>query len=105
MLEHKKEGIEFWRTHNIKWEKSAISQKRYCEEQGLVLTTFCYWRSLIIKKQDTKVNFIEIKRNPQEQDLSKPLFQFILPNGVRFGLMNGQDKTLLKEVLTTLGHL
>ena len=34
-----------WASHLIGWQQSGLTQRAYCEQQGLALKTFSYWRT------------------------------------------------------------
>lgn len=34
----------YWARRNAEWERSGQSQKAFCTERGLVLSTFVWWR-------------------------------------------------------------
>ena len=35
---------DFWQQQMLGWSKSGLSQKTYCSQEGLTLSTFSYWR-------------------------------------------------------------
>lgn len=56
-----KEKRDFWFSHVDAWKTSSKSQSQYCDEHGLKLTTFVYWRSLrTAKKSTTPPSFVKI---------------------------------------------
>jgi hypothetical protein len=38
------EKRDFWAAHLTAWRNSGLSQTRYCEQQGLAIANFTYWR-------------------------------------------------------------
>jgi hypothetical protein len=38
------EKRDFWAAHLTAWRNSGLSQTRYCEQQGLAIANFAYWR-------------------------------------------------------------
>ncbi|MFT5727523.1 MAG: hypothetical protein ACI8PB_001659 [Desulforhopalus sp.] len=36
---------KYWQNHLTSWSKSGLSQKHYCEQQLLALSTFCHWKN------------------------------------------------------------
>lgn len=36
---------EFWSSHIEGWKSSGVSQKRYCRQHGLAVSTFQWWHS------------------------------------------------------------
>ncbi len=41
------ENASFWGTHFAAWQTSGLSQRAYCERQGLSYSAFGYWRSRV----------------------------------------------------------
>lgn len=46
-MENNKE--QYWKEKIIEWEKSGLSQNRFCEENKIRLSTFQYWRGKFIQ--------------------------------------------------------
>lgn len=38
---------QFWQDHFSSWQRSGLGQRAYCEQQGLKLATFSYWRKRV----------------------------------------------------------
>ena len=47
------EKRDFWLAHVDAWKSSSKSQSQYCDEHGLKLTTFGYWRSVRAANKST----------------------------------------------------
>ncbi len=47
----KQNRVKNWQAHIRQWKESGLSQQRYCEERGLALSTFQWWRSRLKKEQ------------------------------------------------------
>lgn len=45
----KQNRARIWQAHIRQWERSGLSQRRYCKERGLALSTFQWWRSRLKK--------------------------------------------------------
>lgn len=43
-----------------KWRASGLSQKQWCKEQGIALSTFHYWLHKPASKKSTPASFIEL---------------------------------------------
>ena len=41
---------QFWNDHVIAWQHSGLSQSAYCQQHGLKLSNFSYWRTRSNKK-------------------------------------------------------
>lgn len=39
------ESVEYWRKHYESWKQSSITQRAYCDEQGLSFALFRQWRT------------------------------------------------------------
>lgn len=48
---------EFWFHHIERFSHSGLSQKRYCQENGLALSTFSYWKRKLAKRRATQQKF------------------------------------------------
>jgi hypothetical protein len=59
-----KEKRDFWFSHVDAWKASSKSQSQYCDEHGLKLTTFGYWRSIRTAKKSTTPPFF-VKMTPK----------------------------------------
>ena len=46
-----------WRKYNEAWQQSGLSQQNYCQENGIALATFGYWRRKLKSKQPEKPRF------------------------------------------------
>jgi hypothetical protein len=48
-----------WQRHIDAWQGSELTQKAYCESQGLSVATFGYWRKRLADNMPTK-KFISV---------------------------------------------
>ncbi len=56
----RKEKRDFWLAHVGAWKASSKSQSRYCNEHGLKLSTFGYWRTLHTPTKPTPLPFVKM---------------------------------------------
>lgn len=42
---------QFWQDHFTRWQRSGLGQRAYCEQQGLKLATFGYWRKRLVAQR------------------------------------------------------
>lgn len=42
-----KQRLHVWQEHFTRWKQSGLSQRAYCAQQGLNLSTFHYWRKRV----------------------------------------------------------
>ncbi|EHL32772.1 IS66 family insertion sequence element accessory protein TnpA [Legionella drancourtii] len=97
---------QIWQEHIRAWEKSGLSQKAYCNEQGIKLATFGLWRKRLRTPEQERISFI--KASPRAQEEGTPgnvVLQLVLPNGVRLGLNEDINEQLLHQVLHFAGAL
>jgi len=94
-----------WERHSEAWEASGLTQRAYCEQEGLEHGRFVYHHNRRLsrsKKRD--LNFIEI---PCAKALGSEVssLQLILPNGIRVGIVGKVNPDLLQEVLRAAGAI
>lgn len=42
--------FEYWQAHQHNWLESGLSQKAYCQQHGISLPAFTYWRGRLKEK-------------------------------------------------------
>jgi hypothetical protein len=93
---------EYWAKHKSSWENSGLSQRRYCQEEGLCPRKFNYHLKKLSKeaaKSDFK--FIEVPSSILEK---KPVkagrsnLKVELPNGITVVLELSADLTLAQVI-------
>jgi len=97
---------QIWQEHMNAWEKSGLSQKTYCNEQGIKLATFGLWRKRLRATEQKHISFIKASSRIQEEGTPRNVvLQLVLPNGVRLGLNEDIKESLLHQVLHFVGAL
>ena len=97
---------QIWQEHMNAWEKSGLSQKAYCNEQGIKLATFGLWRKRLRAPEQKRISFIKASSIVQEEGTPRNVvLQLVLPNGVRLGLNEDINEQLLHQVLHFAGTL
>jgi hypothetical protein len=87
------------------WEKSGRSRRVFCEDRGVSVSAFQYWRRKIQRKERAMESngFIEIRANAIPNRAS-PGPRIILPNGIIVELGNDWDEPnvmrLIRSVLS-----
>jgi len=70
-------GIDFWREHREKWVRSGLSQSNYCEQEGIKISSFCYWRSRILSEEAPKPTLrfstLELPQGSRKQGLANQI--------------------------------
>ena len=92
----------FWERHLEQCCQSPLTQKAYCEEHGLKLQQFYYWKRRLVSDHD-EVSFLPVdllKNNPA--DRSSCVVRIIAPNGVAIEL---EGPVNLAEVLSMAAGL
>jgi hypothetical protein len=41
------ERERYWQAHRVAWQSSGLSQRAYCQREGLSFSAFGYWRSRV----------------------------------------------------------
>ena len=78
------------------WRSSGLSQKAYCQEQGIKLATFSYW----IKKQkdeqtsQNQEGFIPLKAASKNES-----YRIVYPNGVVLEASKGSSLSELQQLI------
>ena len=92
-MENNKE--KYWRNKIIEWEKSGLSQIKFCTEKDIRLSTFQYWRGRLNKLQK-KEKFIPVMI-PGRENSPKPILEFSVSDDLRISIkFNFQSEELLK---------
>ena len=42
------------------WQNSGLSQKAWCQREGIALSTFCRWRERLSKDAMSEADFVEL---------------------------------------------
>jgi hypothetical protein len=57
----------FWRRHWAAWQSGGLSQRAYCQQQGLSFSAFSYWRSRVkgaLKGSPPAPTFVPVRIEP-----------------------------------------
>lgn len=91
------ENQKLWERRISDWEKSGISQKKYCVRENINYSTFNYWR----KKSRAKTKqFMEIKVS--DSIIENTIVTINLPNGICLSLNQLNNHTGVKELVHEL---
>jgi len=86
-----------WRQRIAEQERSGLSARRFCKEQGLEEHSFYWWRKRLGKQEP--VRFAVVDRGPVQQEAS---LELVLSGGDRLRICAGVDAATLRTVLETL---
>jgi hypothetical protein len=93
-----------WKEHSNSWRESGLSQKAYCEREGISYRSFVYHHNrLKNRSKKAPVQFIEAKPAPVVINNQVSGLQLILPNGIRIGIGADIKAALLQTVLSVAG--
>ena len=102
-----------WKQEILSWEKSGLSQKKYCQQRQLPYARFVYERSQLVKKNQHKSagEFLPIKKEAKlsktESLSSLPALPagFVLrcPNGYQLAIPAQADALTLNQLLSFIG--
>ncbi|NDH67137.1 MAG: hypothetical protein EBY22_04340 [Gammaproteobacteria bacterium] len=96
----------FWNEHSEAWQSSGLSQRAYCSQQGINYRSFIGHRNRTARKvRQAAMSFIEAKSESVATSQQTVGLQLMLPNGIRVGISNEVNPTLLKTVLAIAGGL
>lgn len=94
-----------WAGHIAAWQSGYRSQVDYCQEQGISLSSFRYWRQKLSSARlsvDSSAGLLPIQVSEQARNAGlESLLEVQLPNGILLKLP-GSDTGLLNTVLRTL---
>ena len=90
-----------WRERIAAQERSGMSVKRFCEEQGLTEQSFYVWRKRLRKQQPMRFALVETGGAGQERAMEAAL-EVVLATGERLRIGAGVDPMALRRVLEAL---
>ena len=82
--------------------ESGMTQKRFCESEGLALSTLQFWVSRYKQHQSTPENsgaFVELKAQPPASSVNDTMV-LTYPNGVTLSLSGAIELVSLKQLIT-----
>lgn len=85
MANRKTSGSGYWRGVLEKWLASGMSQRRFCEERGISLSTFTYWRRRLREMSEggSASAFIPVEIKPPRRETGHSYYEVRLKNGAR----------------------
>jgi transposase len=101
MIEEKVSKAPEWAKRIATQQRSGISVKQFCKEQGLTECSFYAWRKRL--RQREPVRFALVDRGAANQESGKDMFlELVLTTGERLRIGAGVDTTTLRTVLEVL---
>jgi hypothetical protein len=90
-----------WAEHIATQQRSGISVKQFCKEQGLTEYSFYSWRKRLQKK--APIRFALVDRGAARQEPStEAALELVLATGERLRIGTGVDVGTLRRVLDVL---
>jgi hypothetical protein len=92
---------ERWGERIAEQERSGLSVKQFCKEQGLTECTFYAWRKRL--RGEAPVRFALVDRGAVRQEpVTETSLELVLATGERLRIGTGVDATTLRTVLDAL---
>ena len=90
-----------WAERIAAQQRSGISVKQFCKEQGLTEYSFYAWRKRL--QESGPVRFALVDRSARRQErAAEPVLELVLATGERLRIGAGVDITTLRTVLDVL---
>jgi hypothetical protein len=93
MAQRRKAGSEeleakqaYWDRRIAQWRDSGLSQRVFCESQGLALSTFQWWRKRLAESPSAQPRFLPIELKPAAAATVGATVQIELASGTRLRL-------------------
>lgn len=90
-----------WRERLAQQERSGLSVRQFCKEQGLTEYSFYAWRRRLRKHEPVRFALVERGAARQEPATEAGL-ELVLTSGERLRIGTGVDATTLRMVLEAL---
>jgi len=91
---------ENWRARIAAQERSGISVKQFCREQGLTEQSFYYWRKRL--QTPAPMRFALVEAEPRRGTADQAALELVLTTGERLRISPGVDSAALRHVLEAL---
>ena len=90
-----------WAERIAAQQRSGISVKQFCKEQGLTECSFYVWRKRL--QESGPVRFALVERSARRQErMAEAVLELVLATGDRLRIGTGVDITTLRTVLDVL---
>lgn len=89
------EKRQYWQAHMEAWQQSGQTRGAYCEQHGLNLKTFAYWRHRF-KTENTAVKLVQL---PAEALPAGPALRVVVDNRIAIEVSDGFTPATLTRVI------
>jgi len=96
------ERTQYWQDHITQWQVSGLTQKAYCQEQGLRYATFGYWVRKL-RAATEEVGTLSSGFVPVTAATSPSGLTLALPNGLEIRGIEADNLCLVQPLLGALG--
>ena len=100
----------YWTEQSSLWESSKLSQRKFCEQQGLNYRQFIYWRNLLNERKSSSskpklLKISTIQTSQKSYAITKPDsgLEVILPTGIKLYIKAEADISKASELIHLLG--
>jgi transposase len=90
-----------WAQRIAAQQRSGISVKQFCKEQGLTEYSFYAWRKRLQKKEPVRFALVD-REAAQQELLTEGALELVLVTGERLRIGAGVDAATLRTVLDAL---
>jgi len=90
-----------WTERIAAQQRSGISVKQFCKEQGLTEYSFYAWRKRLQKKEPVRFALVD-RRAARQESATEAALELVLASGERLRIGAGVDATTLRTVLEAL---
>ena len=90
-----------WAERIAAQQRSGISVKQFCKEQGLTEGSFYAWRKRLQKKEPVRFALVD-RRTARQEPATEAALELVLTTGERLRIGGGVDAATLRTVLEAL---
>jgi len=96
--------LEYWKQITDQWRQSGKTQREFCKEREIKLTTLTYWMGRIKKagKEDSQVKDLVCISMPMSSEMASKIVLEV-DKRYRITLPSGFDSETLKQILAVIG--
>lgn len=91
---------ELWKKRIEAWERSDISQKKYCKQNNISYSAFKYWRKKLGLKTKTFIELNTKRVSRKESDIT-----IVLRNGIHIKINQFENISVIKTLVFELKEL
>ena len=97
---------DYWQLQIENWKRSGLSQKQYCRNRSIPLSTFCYWKKKLNDQVSAKTKFYPLAiPGPHSQPPEPGLVLLVGPKQFQVQIKNDFSPATLKKLIATLDQL